>query len=66
MKEFGEAKVQFVALDIETDEKYTLSLGKLIENADVASITKIGQSLNDLVDGQILHAKVVESHFVSL
>lgn len=66
MKEFGEAKVQFVALDVETDEKYTLSLGKLVENADVASITKIGQSLNDLVDGQILHAKVIENHFVSL
>lgn len=66
MKEFGEAKVQFTALDVETDEKYTLSLGKLIENADVASITTIGQSLNTLVNGEILHAKVVESYFVGL
>ncbi|MDN6196310.1 MAG: hypothetical protein L0L39_02305 [Atopostipes suicloacalis] len=66
MKEFGEAKVQFVALDIETDEKYTLSLGKLVENADVTAITEIGQSLDTLIGGQITHAKVVESHLVSL
>lgn len=66
MKEFGEAKVKFVALDIETDEKYTLSLGDLVENADVAAVTKIGQSLNALIDGQVLHASIVESHFVSL
>lgn len=66
MKEFTDAKVQYVATDFETDEKYTLSIGKLVQNADVEAITAIGAGLDSLIDGEITYAKVVESHFVSL
>lgn len=66
MKEFGDAKLQVVALDLETEEKYTLSLGNLIEDADVVAIQAIGQGLNQLIDGEVTHAKVVESHIVTL
>ncbi|MDN6161566.1 MAG: hypothetical protein L0I79_02230 [Atopostipes sp.] len=66
MKEFSEAKVQFSALDFETDERYNLTIGKLVEGADVESIQTIAQGLDTLVEGQITHAKVVENHIVSL
>lgn len=66
MKEFTDAKVQFVAIDYDTDEKYTLSLSKLVENANIESIKAIAGGLDTLIDGNITHAKVVESHFVSL
>lgn len=66
MKEFDEAKLQIVALDLETEEKYTLSLGNLIEDADVTAIQAIGEGFNQLIDSEVTHAKVVETHIVSL
>lgn len=66
MKEYSEGKVQFSALDMETNKRYNLSIGKLIENADVEAIKTIAQKLDTLVDGQITHAKVIENHIVSL
>lgn len=66
MKHFTAAKVQFVAIDEETEEKYTLSLGNLVEDADVAAISEIAVSLDTIVDGDLAHANIVENYFVAL
>lgn len=66
MKEYGEGKLQLVAMDSETDKNYTLSIGKLIQNADVEAIKTVGRSLDSLVEGQIIYAKIVETYAVNL
>lgn len=66
MKEFSDAKLQFSALDMETDERYNLSISKLVQDADVEAIKSVAQGFDTLIDGQITHAKVIESHIVSL
>lgn len=66
MKHFTAAKVQFVSYDEETEEKYTLSIGNLVEDADVAAISQIAGSLDTIVAGDLAHANIVESYHVSL
>lgn len=66
MKHFTAAKVQFVAFDEETEEKYTLSINNLVEDADVAAISEIAGSLDTIIDGDLSDANIVETYHVSL
>lgn len=66
MKYFADGKVQFSAYDDETEEKYTLTLGNLVEDADAVAISNIAKALDKVVDGYVGHVQVVESYQVSL
>lgn len=66
MKHFTKAKVQFFSYDEETEEKYTLSIGNLVEDADVAAISEIAGSLDTIIDGHMANADVVETYHISL
>lgn len=66
MKEFNNARVQFDAVDEDTEERYKFTIGDLEPDADVEEIMNIGQSLNPLLDVSIEQAFVTESHVVIL
>ena len=51
MKTFNGARVQFVSVDPETEEKGRFSLGDLKEDAAAEVIQEIGAALDAVVDG---------------
>lgn len=53
MKTFNGARVQFVSVDPETEEKVRFSLGDLKEDAATEVIQEIGAALDAVVDGDL-------------
>lgn len=53
MKTFNGARVQFVSVDPETEEKIRISLGDLKEDAAAEVIQEIGAALDSVVDGEL-------------
>lgn len=66
MKNFESAKAQFISYDGDTEKAYTLTLGNLVEDADVAAITEIAKGLDTIVFGDLTDALVVESYHISI
>ncbi len=66
MKHFRNAKVQIISVDEETEEKYSLTLGNLVEDADAATIVQVAEALDTVIDGYLDYATVVESFHISL
>lgn len=66
MKHYTTGKVQIVSYDPETEENYSLSLGNLVENADVEAIDRIAKSLDTIIAGDLAHATVTENYHISL
>ena len=53
MKTFSGARVQFMSVDPETDEKVRFSLGDIKEDAAAEVIQEIGTALGSVVDGEL-------------
>lgn len=53
MKTFSGARVQFMSVDPETDEKVRFSLGDIKEDAAAEVIREIGTALGSVVDGEL-------------
>ena len=53
MKTFSGARVQFMSVDPETDEKVRFSLGDIKEDAAAEVIREIGTALGSIVDGEL-------------
>lgn len=66
MKHYANGKLQVVSYDPETEEKYSLTLGDLIEDADIAAIDRIARSLDSIIVGDLAHARVTENYHISL
>lgn len=66
MKHFNGGKLQLIAYDEETEKNYTLTLGNLVQDADVEVISTLGKEMDKVIDGYVDFAQVIESFHVSI